>query len=67
MEQHPYNDALVVTLKIGDFQVRRILVDQGSSYDIMYVRYYKEIGLCKDDIEQSDSLMVGFDRLRTCL
>ncbi|XP_028117730.1 uncharacterized protein LOC114315310 [Camellia sinensis] len=45
--QHPHNDAQVVTLKIGDCQ--------------MYVRCYKELGLHPDDLEQSNSPMVGFN------
>ncbi|XP_028070013.1 uncharacterized protein LOC114272488 [Camellia sinensis] len=49
--QHPYNDALVITLKIGDCQVRRILIDRSSSCDIKYVRCYKELGLHPDDLE----------------
>ncbi|XP_028056588.1 uncharacterized protein LOC114260634 [Camellia sinensis] len=61
MVQHPHIDALVITLKIGECQVRRILVDQGSSCNIMYVRCYKELGLHLDDLEQSNSPMVGFD------
>ncbi|XP_028061232.1 uncharacterized protein LOC114264732 [Camellia sinensis] len=46
---------------IRDCQVRRILIDRGSFGDIMYVRWYKEFGLHKDDLEQSDNLMVGFN------
>ncbi|XP_028107287.1 uncharacterized protein LOC114306269 [Camellia sinensis] len=61
MVQHLHNDALVITLKIGDYQIRRILVDQGSSCDIMYVRCYKKLGLHLDDMEQSNSPMVGFN------
>ncbi|XP_028122747.1 uncharacterized protein LOC114319881 [Camellia sinensis] len=61
MVQHPHNDALVITLKIGKFQVRRILVDQGNSCDIMYVTCYKGLGLHLDDLEQSNNPMVGFN------
>ncbi|CAL5392905.1 unnamed protein product [Camellia sinensis] len=61
MVQHPHNDALVVTLKIGKCHVRRILIDQDSSCDIMYVRCYKELGLHQDNLKQSDSLMVRFN------
>ncbi|XP_028065033.1 uncharacterized protein LOC114268122 [Camellia sinensis] len=45
MVQHPHNNALVITLKIGDCQVR----------------CYKELGLHPDDLEQFNSLMVGFN------
>ncbi|XP_028069929.1 uncharacterized protein LOC114272433 [Camellia sinensis] len=61
MVQHSHNDALVVILKDRDCQVRLILIDQGISCHIMYVRCYKEFGLHKDDLEQSDSPMVRFN------
>ena len=31
----PHRDALILSLKIGDFDVRRILVDPGSSVDLV--------------------------------
>lgn len=34
--QLPHSDAEVVTLRIGDFNVKRILIDLGSSAEIMY-------------------------------
>ncbi|XP_028058314.1 uncharacterized protein LOC114262149 [Camellia sinensis] len=45
MVQHPHNDALVVTLKIGEYQVR----------------CYKELGLHQDDLEQPNSPTVKFN------
>ncbi|XP_028080286.1 uncharacterized protein LOC114281893 [Camellia sinensis] len=67
MVHHPPNDVLVVTLKVRDCQARHILIDQGNSCDIMYVRCYKELGLHKDDLKQSDSPMVGFNGTLTWL
>ena len=37
----PHDDALVVTLQIGGYDVRRVLVDQGSGVEIMYPDLYK--------------------------
>ena len=34
--QLPHSDALVVTLRIGEFDVKRVLIDPGSSVEIMY-------------------------------
>ena len=33
---HPHNDALVVSVRIEDYNVHRILVNNGSSADILY-------------------------------
>ena len=33
---HPHDDALVVSLQIGDYNMHRVLVDNGSSVDILY-------------------------------
>ena len=37
----PHNDALVVTLRIGGFDVKRVLVDQGSAVEVMYPDLYR--------------------------
>ena len=37
----PHNDALVVTLKIGEYDMKRVLIDQGSSAEIMYPNLFK--------------------------
>ena len=33
---HPYEDTIVITLLIADYTTRRVLVDNGSSADILY-------------------------------
>ena len=33
---YPHDDALVVSLQIGDYNMHRVLVDNGSSTDILY-------------------------------
>ncbi|XP_030963649.1 uncharacterized protein LOC115984783 [Quercus lobata] len=33
---HPHDDALVISLLIADYTTRRVLVDNGSSADILY-------------------------------
>ena len=33
---HPHDDAIVITLLIADYITRKVLVDNGSSADILY-------------------------------
>ena len=35
-----YNDALVVTLRIGAYDVKKMLIDQGSGMEIVYPNLY---------------------------
>ena len=57
----PYDDALVVTLRIGGYDLKRVLVDQGSGVEIMYPNLYKRLRLKPKDLTSYDSLLVGFD------
>ena len=57
----PHDDALVVTLRIGSYDVRRVLVDQGNGVEIMYPNLYNGLKLKPEDLVSYDSLLVGFD------
>ena len=57
----PHDDALVVALQIGGYDVKRVLVDQGSETEIMYPNLYKGLNLKPEDLEKYDSTLVGFD------
>ena len=56
----PHDNALVVTLKIGGYNVRRMLVDQGSSVEIMYSDLYKGLNLKPKDLMAYESPLVSF-------
>ena len=57
----PHNDALVVTLRIEGYDIKKVLVDQGSGAKIMYPDLFKGLNLKPKDLEKYDSLLVGFD------
>ena len=57
----PHDDALVVTLRIGRYDVKRELVDQGSGAEIMYLDLYQGLRLKPKDLACYDSPLVGFD------
>ena len=51
----PRDDALVVTLRIRGYDVKRVLVDQGSAVEIMYPNLYKGLNLRSEDLKAYDS------------
>ena len=57
----PHNDALVVTLKIGGFDVKRVLEDQGSAVEVMYPDLYRGLNLKPEDLTTYDSPLVSFE------
>ena len=57
----PHDDALVVTLRIGGYDVKRELVDQGSGAEIMYLDLYQGLRLKPKDLACYDSPLVVFD------
>jgi len=57
----PHKDTLVVTLRIGGFDVKRVMVDQESGAKIMYPYLYEGLGLTPEDLTTYDSPLVDFD------
>ena len=57
-----HDDALVVTLRIAGYDMKRVLVDQGSKAEIMYPDLYKGLNLKLENLIDYDSPLVGFDR-----
>ena len=51
----PHDDALVITLRIGGYDVRRVMVDQGSVAEIMYPDLYKGLSLRAEDLTPYNS------------
>jgi hypothetical protein len=58
--QLPHSDALVITLRIGEFDVKRVLIDPGSSVEIMYESLFRGLGLGKKDLSRTEGPLSGF-------
>ena len=58
----PHDDVLVVTLRIEEYDVKRVLVDQGSGAKIMYPDLYKGLNLRPKDLTAYNSPLVSFDQ-----
>jgi len=57
----PHDDALVITLRIKGYDVKRVMMDQGSDAEIMYPDLYKGLNLRPEDLTTYDSSLVSFD------
>ena len=57
----PHDDALVVTLRIGGYDVKMVMVDQGNRAEIMYPDLYRGLNLKLKDLIAYDSPLVSFN------
>ena len=57
---HPHDDALVVSIRVGDYNVHRMLVDNGSSADILYYPAFQQMGIDRTRLIPTNAPLVGF-------
>ncbi|XP_050277987.1 uncharacterized protein LOC126719481 [Quercus robur] len=58
--KQPHNDPLVIVLNIEGFNTKRILVDNGSSADIIYFPAFQQLRLDPKRLRPFDSPLVSF-------
>ena len=61
---HSHDDALVVSVRVGDYNVHRMLVDNGSSADILFYLAFQQIGIDKARLIPTNAPLVGFGGTR---
>ena len=57
----PHDDALVITLRIKGYDVKRVMVDQGNAAEIMYPNLYRGLSLRVEDLTPYSSPLVSFE------
>ena len=45
---HPHDDTLVVSMRVGDYNMHRVLVDNGSLADILYYPAFQQMRINKE-------------------
>ncbi|VFQ69713.1 unnamed protein product [Cuscuta campestris] len=55
-----HNDPLVITMDMGGVDVSRVLVDTGSSVNILYLDAFEKLKLCRTRLEPLKTPMSGF-------
>ena len=64
MESYPHTDAMVIKANIAGWEVNRVLMDSGSSTDIMFVNAFDQMKLSKSQMQPSDAPLIGFEGKR---
>ena len=57
---HPHNNALVVSIRVEDYNVHRVLVNNGSSADILYYPMFQQMGIDRARLIPTNASLVGF-------
>ena len=57
---HPHDDVLVVSIWVGDYNTYRVLVDNGSSADILYYPTFQQMRIDKDRLVPTNAPLIGF-------
>ncbi|XP_074341969.1 uncharacterized protein LOC141679367 [Apium graveolens] len=58
--REPQQDGLVLSLPVGNYVIKRILVDNGSASNIMMLSTLTQMGLAESDMIKKSTTLVGF-------
>ncbi|XP_075640470.1 uncharacterized protein LOC142612237 [Castanea sativa] len=58
--RQPHDDPLVIMLRVKEFNIHRVLIDNKSSADIIYLPVFQQMKLDKRRIKPFTSLLVSF-------
>ena len=62
---HPHDDVLVVSIRIEDYNMHRVLIDNGSSADILYYPAFQQMGINRERLVPTNAPpLVGFGGIR---
>ena len=57
---HPHDDVLVVSLRVEEYNMHKVLVDKGSSADILYYPAFQQMRIDKGRLIPTNAPLVGF-------
>ena len=58
--QHPYDDPLVIKAVVANKMIHRVLVDNGSSADIIFASAFDKMGIGREKLELVNACLRGF-------
>ena len=57
---HPHDDALVISIWIGDYNMHRVLADNGSFANIFYYLAFQQMWINREHLVPTNAPLVGF-------
>ena len=61
---HPHDNSLVVSIRVGDYNMHKVLVDNGSLANILYYPAFQQIGIERERLILTNASLVGFGGTR---
>ena len=58
--QHPHDDPLVIRAVVANKTVHKVLIDNGSSVDIILASAFDKIGIGREKLEPVNTHLLGF-------
>ena len=60
--QHLHNDALVIRAVVANKTIHQVLIDNGSSADIIFTSAFDRMGIGREKLEPVSTYLRGFSR-----
>ena len=57
---HPHDDALVVSIWVEDYNTHQVLVDNGSSTDILNYPMFQQMRIEREQLVPTNAPLIGF-------
>ena len=61
---HPYDDAIVITLTVANYTTRRVLIDNGSSTNIIYYPTFQQMRINKELLHPMNVPLIRFGGIK---
>ncbi|XP_021801470.1 uncharacterized protein LOC110745657 [Prunus avium] len=62
--EFPHNDALVVTLRVANLMVKRVMIDGGSRADVLFWSTFKRMKLDENEIQRNPTPIYAFEGMK---